>query len=302
MAMLASIRRNLLQAYRGDYKEIPSPKISSHSSYVEGNFSFAGSLIGYIILGYVFLAFFSFIFAVVVGTLIKYGTSRLTEKILKWILPSLIMVLLKMYLNKVLCQYVFLHHKLRILSLNNRRVFMVFLYFNIFLDAFLGILSAIVRMLQSVFGGLLYMSRLDYSPLGRKLETFDAGFNSYCGFIHIECAHRHPVLLCFISHLLRAHIYPDTKKRWSRARQKWSLAVFLLNNPNLIYQRKRSRGLFFDNQTIMALVMKSEEKPLKNWSCNHCHQFIVDSTWCYACLPLSMLVFKINILFDMKKC
>jgi hypothetical protein len=30
------------------------------------------------------------------------------------------------------------------------------------------------------------MSRLDYSPLGRKFETLDAGFTAYCGFIQIE--------------------------------------------------------------------------------------------------------------------
>jgi hypothetical protein len=30
------------------------------------------------------------------------------------------------------------------------------------------------------------MSRLDYSLLGRKFETLDAGFTAYCGFIQIE--------------------------------------------------------------------------------------------------------------------
>jgi len=35
----------------------------------------------------------------------------------------------------------------------------------------------------------IYISRLDYSPLDRKLETFGAGFPVYCGFIHIEAVH-----------------------------------------------------------------------------------------------------------------
>jgi hypothetical protein len=82
------------------------------------------------------------------------------------------------------------------------------------------------------------MCRLDYSPLGRKLETVDAGFNAYCGFIYMECAHRHPVLLCFVSHLLRDHLYATKTKRKSKAKHKWQLAVFLINNPILIYRRK----------------------------------------------------------------
>ncbi|CAM2708638.1 unnamed protein product [Rotaria socialis] len=47
------------------------------------------------------------------------------------------------------------------------------------------------------------MCRLDYSPLGRKLELFDGGFSAYCGFIHTECVHRHPIMLVFVSHILR---------------------------------------------------------------------------------------------------
>ena len=54
----------------------------------------------------------------------------------------------------------------------------------------------------SALGGIVYMCRLDYSPLGRKLETWDSGYSSYCGFIHTECTHRHPILLVFAGHLL----------------------------------------------------------------------------------------------------
>ncbi|CAF3812588.1 unnamed protein product [Rotaria sordida] len=83
------------------------------------------------------------------------------------------------------------------------------------------------------------MCRLDYSPLGRKLETTDSGFSAYCGFIHVECAHRHPIVLCFISHLLRDHLYRKSSKHWTKARHKWILAVFLLNNPTIVIQRKQ---------------------------------------------------------------
>ncbi|CAF3286428.1 unnamed protein product [Rotaria socialis] len=83
------------------------------------------------------------------------------------------------------------------------------------------------------------MCRLDYSPLGRKLESIDVGFSAYCGFIYVECAHRHPVLLYFVSHLLRGHLYSATTQRLSEAKHKWHLTIFLLNNPTLIYRRKQ---------------------------------------------------------------
>jgi len=78
---------------------------------------------------------------------------------------------------------------------------MIFLFFNFFLDSFLGFMSSIVSIIKSVSGGYLYMSRLDYSPLGRKLETSDAGFSAYCGFIHLEAVHRNPIMLVVASYL-----------------------------------------------------------------------------------------------------
>lgn len=237
--MIAGIRRNLLQAYRGDDAEIPRRRSSQNLNYIAGTFHFAGYLIGYVIIGFFLLTIFFLIILIAIDSLITFGSVRLLEALLKIVIPTTLLVLFKLYVNKLLGKYAFLQHHGEVLSLNNRRAFMVFIYFNYFLDAFLGFIAAIMRILRSVGGGILYMCRLDYSPLGRKLETIDAGFNAYCGFIFVECAHRHPVLLYFVSHLLRAHLYPGSTKRLSKAQHKWHLAVFLLNNPTLIYRRKR---------------------------------------------------------------
>jgi hypothetical protein len=101
------------------------------------------------------------------------------------------------------------------------------------------------------------MCRLDYSPLGRKLETMDGGFSAYCGFIHTECVHRHPVMLVFASHLytqfkmkklinqkvIVGDISLEDKYRIqlkppSKYVHKWKLAVFLSRNPTFVYFRK----------------------------------------------------------------
>ena len=264
LVMLASIRRNLLQAFRGDDSEIPRSLSNSNVRYVTGNFRFAGCLIGYVTLAFIFLGFFSMVFAVVIATLLTFGGSRFVEWVLKRVISLFLFAYFKAYLNKILAKYVFLHHKISVLSLNNRRAFMIFLYFNIFLDAFLGLFAAIFRLLKSSIGGIIYMCRLDYSPLGRKLERNDAGFSAYCGFIHVECAHRHPVLLCFMSHLLRAQLYGSSTKRWSKARHKWALAVFLLHNPTLIYQRKRLLAASERREMRLLLIGRKNRKEMES--------------------------------------
>ncbi|CAF2833657.1 unnamed protein product [Rotaria sp. Silwood2] len=102
------------------------------------------------------------------------------------------------------------------------------------------------------------MCRLDYSPLGRKLENVDGGFKAYCGFIQMEANHRHPVMLAFTSIVL-THIKIkqgcsplSTEKSSSikvrqcnvssRAIRKWHLTVLLIRNPSLIFQRKDVLG------------------------------------------------------------
>jgi len=262
LVMLAGIRRNLLQAFRGDDCEIPRRTASRHVSYCTGNFHFGGYLIGYVTLAYVILVVIALLITMTIDAFITYRSVKLIETGLTKIIPFALFLFFKLYLNKFLGKYVFLQHAGDVLFINNRRAYMVFIYFNFFLDAFLGLLAAIIRILKSIFGGLLYMCRLDYSPLGRKLETMDAGFNAYCGLIHMECTHRHPVLLCFVSHLLRDHLYPTKAKRLSKAKHKWQVAVFLLNNPALIYRRKGFLTRVQENAITRMLLGVNNDKEM----------------------------------------
>lgn len=238
LVMLTNIRRNILQTYRGDASEIPrrSPKL--YVNFITGNFHFAGYLIGYVFLGYIMLTGIVMVLAICVDAFITHGRVRALELLLKRLIPILLFPAFKVNLNKFLGRNIFLQRAGEVLFIDNRRAFMAFLYLNFFLDAFLGFITAVMRLLKSTFGAAIYMSRLDYSPLGRKLETMDAGFKAYYGYIHIECAHRHPVLLCFMSHLFRNQLELKTKKKMSRAKKKWALAVFLILNPELVYLRK----------------------------------------------------------------
>ncbi|CAF1132269.1 unnamed protein product [Adineta ricciae] len=253
LVLLTSIRRNLLQAFRGNSTEITPYDPSKNVNYAGQNIHFGGYLIAYVLWAYVLTATFTMIVTTIINVLITYGLIRPVESVVKLMIPPVLFALFQMHLNKIIAQYVFLQQAGEVLSMNHRRMVMIFLYFNFFLDAFLGLISSIMRVIKSAIGGVIYMSRLDYSPMGRKLETFDAGFSAYCAFIHIECAHRHPVLLYFASLLLREHLYGTEATHWSKAKRRWHLAVFLLRNPTLIYRRKKSSVESSMNQRIMFI-------------------------------------------------
>jgi len=250
LILLVNIRRNLFQTFRGDDAEIPRRQRSKYISYSTGNIHFAGYFIGYLIWGFIIIAVFAAVICICIEAFIHFHSIRLLEKILKAIIPSLLFLLFKQYLNKLLAQYVFLQHHGDVLQLNNRRILMIFIYFNFFLDAFLGFISSIFRLIKSFIGGILYMCRLDYSPFGRKLETMDGGFSAYCGFIHTECTHRHPVLLVFVSYLytqIKTKQMAMEKMKFSDLQppksptkyiRKWKLAVFLIRNPTIVFFRK----------------------------------------------------------------
>jgi hypothetical protein len=252
LVLLTSIRRNLFQIFRSDFTEIPKRDKSRYISYGTGNFHFAGYFIGYLIWGYILTAVLAFLVYICIDAFITYGSVKILESILKKIIPVLLLIFFKQYLNNLLARYVFLQDYGDILAINNRRLLMVFLYFNFFLDAFLGFISSVLRIIKSIIGGWLYMSRLDYSPLGRKLETFDSGFSAYCGFIHIEAVHRNPIMLAVASYLysqMKAKQYAtknvirkkneekNSKDYSSKAIRKWHLATLLIRYPPLVFLR-----------------------------------------------------------------
>lgn len=252
LVLLANIRRNLFQIFRGDDAEIPKRNKSNYLNYGTGNFHFAGYFIGYLIWGYVLIAIFVFIIYICIDAFITFGSVRFLEGIFKSIIPVLLLIFFKQYLNKILARYVFLQEYGDILAINNRRILMIFLYFNFFLDVFLGFISSIIRIIKSVVGGILYMCRLDYSPLGRKLETLDAGFTAYCGFIHLEAVHRNPVMLVTASYLysqMKAKKYFEENdltelntinRKKSKVIRRWHIAITLIQNPALKNLRKHA--------------------------------------------------------------
>jgi hypothetical protein len=80
-------------------------------------------------------------------------------------------------------------------------------------DCFLGIVSCIIRFFKAIFFNIIYMTRLDYSILGRPIEklgkcaiflrlyhsslndVIDFGFAAYVAYLHVEVIHTNPIVI-----------------------------------------------------------------------------------------------------------
>lgn len=108
--------------------------------------------------------------------------------IVKTLFPFIIVLLIKLLINKFTAKYIFLNRKSKILALENFRAFNVFLYFSFFFDCFMGLISAIIRLTKAIIAAIIMMPRISYSFLGRHLEKYDNGYSCYSGFLHMEAS------------------------------------------------------------------------------------------------------------------
>jgi hypothetical protein len=185
--------------------------------------------------------------------------------------PVISVITVKFIFNFIMTRFVFLRRGTKILALDNFRAFNVFLYFNFFFDYFMGILSAITRLLKAVVFSIIMMPRIAYSFFGRHLENMDNGYSSYMGFLYMEAAHTNPILVTFCSllsykglddhirmlvstksnfnikftgsHDIPLPVYGKVKKLTKKKYEKhivnkWHVIAFLMKNPILILERK----------------------------------------------------------------
>lgn len=156
-------------------------------------------------------------------------------------------------------------------SIDNRRLFSIMSYCFFFYNILLGLFSCTMRILKGMLLGVIFISRIDRTPLMDGFQTWDKAFVAYLGFVTVLVAHRHPLLLVFCQLLLdrnkehkplqeRPPIQPKAagnfrdpssdyrrEPRLPRMSQKafnrWFLAVTLLRNPSLVQYRCQGRAV-----------------------------------------------------------
>lgn len=200
-------QKNVLNAYKGKYVDIPAPKrfanaklVSSSLHYRYINFNIiklkrltcifkSGYAIGYMLWGYIILFEISLVVLIIIRFLIKFYF--IAENLAKIVLPILTIFLFKRILIWYLCRYFLVRTSRKSKSglpkvfLKNSKLYFILSHFNFFFDCFLGSFVCSMRMVKSSMAALFFMPRLDYSIFGRYLEKSDLGFISYVTFIHM---------------------------------------------------------------------------------------------------------------------
>lgn len=114
-------------------------------------------MVGYLIWGYFIIYFTGVLIGIVILALRLFIGDAIFWQILLRLVPVISVLMVKMVINKIATNYWFLYRKSKLLALNNFRAFNVFLYFNFYFDCFMGIISAVIRLILSVVIAIFMM-------------------------------------------------------------------------------------------------------------------------------------------------
>lgn len=280
---LASYRNLLLGLYKGDNGHLTPKSEKSNSTLLVGSMRYAGYQVAYVAWGYFIQFLVLFLVAIVLAVIIMLIINGIYDwllTILNNVWPVLLTSLLINIAQKLMAIFAFLQERGKVLALNNRRVFFVVVYFMFFYNIFLGLVSCLLRILKAMALGTLFLPRLDHSTLPRKFQWFDPGFDAFCGFMHMENAHTHPVVLTFIS-LVEAEILEKKRAKKEQsvetiengtmmikhnrrintvARFKWKLAYTLIKNPQLFINRKDAMMQIFKQKELEVNTEQSSTR------------------------------------------
>ncbi|KAK7499238.1 hypothetical protein BaRGS_00009498 [Batillaria attramentaria] len=198
--MLSNYRANLLALYRGDHSHIPPAANFSCASHCVNSIKYAGFQVGYIIWAYMIQFIILSLICVIVAVIYILVTNDFTSWLL-WFLnliwPIILTALVIAVGQLLLARFVFLQERGAYLALNNRNLYFIFTYFMFFYNIFLGLVSCLIRILKAMVLGIVFLCRLDNSTLPRRFEFLDPGFKAYVGYMQMEYAHTHPVVVVF---------------------------------------------------------------------------------------------------------
>ena len=254
--LLLSMRQHkihLKSLYKGTSDQYISPKsFFSNRKIASSSFNYSGFAVSYTIWGYVILFSLITFFTAQLATLFAFGNTSLVGLFLLVImLPFIISILLIYSVNRLTnmlaTKFCFLQRKSKVLALKNLESYSLFLYFKFFHDCLTGLAFCLIRMVKSILIGVLFMSRIDYSFMGRSLERMDPAFMSYIGYLHWEAHHTNPIVLSFCDILKKnqkqkrknsTRCNVDETKR-NRIINRWQLTYLLIKNSSLVSHRRK---------------------------------------------------------------
>ncbi|XP_077988457.1 stimulated by retinoic acid gene 6 protein-like [Glandiceps talaboti] len=202
---LVTYRKHLIRMFQGDKSFLPEVP-GAAPNLLTRSFKYSGYQIGFLLWSFVTLQI-CFIFTmlmvlyeVVLPLGFEKKESFFYDKIhIIW--PSGVFGLILHLFQLFLSRYAFLQGEAKHLNVDNRRMLHATSLFMFYFNVLLGLFTSMARLLRSLLFGLLFLGRLDRSVLQRDVEMLDPGYRAYVGFLIVEEAHCHPVVVTFV-HLL----------------------------------------------------------------------------------------------------
>lgn len=137
-------------------------------------------------------------------------------------------------------------------------MFLLVLVFIVPLTLLSGILLASIRFAAIIILGAYYVVRVDLSMFPRRLRRFDLGYEMFMASALLQHRHQNPVWNSFVQCVQHLHVRDQpsdatsegsvqasntsaasTAMRRKLAKNRWHLAVTLVNNPGLSLDRRQ---------------------------------------------------------------
>lgn len=300
-------KKHVYRVYRGDRSMFPTSWTRQASQNIVTNaVRYAGLQVAYFMWGFVLIQVVLYLVILVITYIIIIPAAEfgyydiLTFVATIVIIPALISMGI-FYSQVILARYLFLQPKVNAtdtavpLAVNNRHVYYNVSFFYFFFNIFLGIVSAILRVLKGMMLGVFFIPRIDRSVMMRGYEPMDSGFMCYLSVLTVTGAHDHPVVRMFLQILWDGaadrrngeHPLPVLSRKSRIARRNWQLAYTLINNPDVIRYRKTHTKLedIDDMGRHRIVVAERKKKEGTKTSELYAHAVAYEATAAYTEYP-----------------
>ena len=112
---------------------------------------------GYLVWGFLIIYLFGVVSGLVIFGMRLFVGDKIWLQLFLKALPVLVALIFRKILLEILSRLVFLNMRSSNLAIDNFRAFNIFLYFNFFFDAFMGFVSAFIRLIKGFLLAILMM-------------------------------------------------------------------------------------------------------------------------------------------------
>ncbi|XP_048590082.1 stimulated by retinoic acid gene 6 protein-like isoform X1 [Nematostella vectensis] len=295
--MLLAHRQHVIKLMQGDRRFLPR-KMPTPDNLVGMSLRFCGYQIAYFLWGYLIMfailvavVLFISLCVVILPSLLDPEIINIIINILIGLVPTVALALFVWLFQKILAVFVFKDRSInsKVVNIDNRRCYLLLSFFFFFFNILVGLMSCVLRILKGMLLGIMFIGRIDRPLLMKGFTGMDTAYMAYLGFLHLQVAHKHPVILvyCYIlwneahkrrlgrteekfsylngqerltdpekGHVSELPTQPKYPRVSAWALNKWFVAVTIIRNPSLILNRKG-----FLKNVILGLARAEESSP-----------------------------------------